>query len=216
MRRISLCIALLLTAALCAHGETIYSVSMSNLSQLSSSFGSPLWLAFGLTDGSGAGDSNSAVALSKFLFTCSSPFCDTGPYGPPLTIGNPTGDLSSTVVLTDSDPFTYFQQQFLVGDSLTFELQLLTLTPEAGPIPDGFAFYILDSSGAALPTLAPDGYSFLSATLDPVSPTVSPYGWSGNPSVIPTVTAVPEPAGMLVPVIVAFLALRKRHTRAGS
>ena len=60
---------------------------------------------------------------------------------------------------------TFFDEQFAPGLQLSFTLDL-TSNDDSDGIPDGFTFYVLDNSGAPLPTLAPGGGDyFLTAAL---------------------------------------------------
>lgn len=107
-----------------------------------------LWLAF--TDGSGTGDGNNTVTLSNVDFGGGSAS------GNPTLFGGASGALETGVTMTDSLALNEFWESFNAGSTLQFTLSLSTAHDE-GDIPDGFILYILDSSGAQIPTLAPAG-----------------------------------------------------------
>jgi hypothetical protein len=80
---------------------------------------------------------------------------------------------------------------------LSFQLGL-TSNDDSSGVPDGFTFYILDSSGVPLPTKAPAGDYFLTAALHSSGPVFNVYGSDpsrspsvGNPVSIPAPVATP-------------------------
>jgi len=124
-----------------------YNVFLDTTS-LAGNSAAPFSLEFGLADGSGTGDGNNAVVLSNFHFGTGSAS------GSALLGGGASGDLSTSVVLTDTDAISnYFVQGFSPGNSLSFQLQLST-NLESGGLPDTFFFAILDNTFSPLPTLA--------------------------------------------------------------
>ncbi len=118
-------------------------------------------LAFQLVDGSGTGDANNTVTLSDFLFYGGSVS------GPTTLFGGASGDLSSSLTLTDSDPF--FNAAiggFDTGSYLEFSATL-TDNADVGPFDDMFMMSILDPNGNGIPTLDPSGNdTFLTVTLN--------------------------------------------------
>jgi len=105
----------------------------------------PFSLEFQLNDGDGT--VNNTITLSNFNF-------GTGgsATGSPTTTGGASGNLSSTVTLTDSSFFNEFIQGFTPSstDPLSF---LFDLTTNEEPItPDSFSLAIFDSSGIGIPT----------------------------------------------------------------
>src|SRR5438309_192037 len=85
-------------------------------SPLMSASGGPFSIDFQFIDRSGTGDANNSVTLSDFGFgKGGSAF---GSPAPPL--GDVTGDLFSSVTLTDSLPFNEFAQTFTPGDRFSF------------------------------------------------------------------------------------------------
>lgn len=72
--------------------------------------------------------------------------------GTPTTIGSAFGDLFFDFVdVSDAPGINLFSQEFTPGFQLTFSL-FLTGNANPGPVPDRFAFSILDGSGFELPT----------------------------------------------------------------
>lgn len=118
-------------------------------------------LAFQLVDGSGTGDANNTVTLSGFAFYGGSVS------GPTTLFGGASGDLSSGLTLTDSDPFfNAALGGFVAGSALTFDATF-TNNADVGSFEDMFMMSILDPSGNGIPTLDQSGYdTFLTATLN--------------------------------------------------
>ncbi len=160
----------------------------------------PFALEFQLNDGDGT--VNNTATLSNFNF-------GTGgsATGSPTTTGGATGNLSSTVTLTDSSFFNEFIQGFTPSstDLLSF---LLNLTANVEPTtPDAFSLAIFDSSGTGLPTNFFDVFLQIDIT-NPLTintyasdTSVSPPGCSTCPPIdiaMPTVESatapVPEPS----------------------
>jgi len=148
----------------------------------------PFYLLFATTDGSGLSDGNNTVTVSNFNFSGGSAF------GNPSLFGGVTGDLGTTISITDTGNLNFFSEAFSPGQSLAFTVTV-TSNQDDGPIPDGFAFYILDSFGRPIPTLSPGSDYFIGLTLtanggsplvfasDPSRPPSS-----GNPILIPAPT----------------------------
>jgi len=105
----------------------------------------PFSLEFQLTNGGGV--VNNTATLSGFNFGAGG-----SATGSPTTNGGASGDLLSTVILTDSSFFNEFIQGFIpsASDPLRF---LLDLTTNVEPsTPDAFSFAIFDRSGVGIPT----------------------------------------------------------------
>src|SRR5262249_39931481 len=136
-------IAILVVASVSACGAG-YTVTIDT-SALKNHRAGPSSLQFQLTDGSGGGDGNSRVTLSRFAFG------GGGSARTPVPLGSATGALDGTVTLTDSEFINQFTQQFTAGDTLTFTLQL-DMNADAGGVPDVFTIWILDSSGTPVAT----------------------------------------------------------------
>ena len=115
------------SAALAAPVNYFITINTSSL-EGSGAFG----LAFQLADGSGTGDANNTVILSNFKFGGGS----AGAVD--LTAGGAGGNMTSTITLTDSDPFfNAFAQNFTPGTSLMFQASM-TNNADVGPFDDMF------------------------------------------------------------------------------
>jgi hypothetical protein len=174
----------------------------------------PFSLDFQLNGGNG-----NTATLSGFTFGAGG-----AASGTPTLTGGATGDLSSSVTLTETGFLNEFTQTFTPGSQLTFQLDLTTKTSSMG-FPDEFAFAILDHTGADLPTTGP--FDVFTDVLITPSPTVSTYGsdpsrapaGGGGPlNIGPPITAtpssaVPEPAalGLLAAGLGAVSLLRRRR-----
>src|SRR5579872_5074969 len=123
--------------------QLVFDVRMNTESLVGNPAG-PFWLDFQLTDGSGTGDANNVAVLSDFQFG------GGVPSGGSTLVGGATGDLTSTVTLTDSAFLTEFVQGFIPGNTLSFEVSL-TANADSGGTPDEFSFAILDGSSNEIP-----------------------------------------------------------------
>lgn len=110
----------------------------------------PFYIQFQLTDGSGTNDGNNVAVVDDINFGAGG---SAGLLFDPA-VGDVTGDLSSSVTLKDTQFLSMFTQSFNPGNTLSFRLTF-TNNVDAGGTPDGFTFYILDSSLSPLPTLEP-------------------------------------------------------------
>jgi PEP-CTERM motif len=187
-------------SALCqtARGGMIYNVTL-NTAPLVGHPAGPFYVELTFTDGSGIGDANNTVTLSNFNFGGGSAL------GGPLVFGGASGSLETGVTIVDNSFLSLFSEQFAPGLLLSFSLGL-TSNDDAGGTPDGFTFFLLDSSGVPIPTLAPFGDYFIGADLGSTGPVFNVYGSDssrplsvGNPVsfAAPTITAVssvPEPS----------------------
>jgi hypothetical protein len=178
----------------------MFNVSIDT-SALQGASAGPFSLDVQLVDGSGVGDGNNAVALSSFVFAGGGQ-----PTGVPTATGDVFGVLSSTIVLRDSTFFTEFTQAFQPGSDLSFSA--LTTTNLDSVAPDALSISILDSTGAAIPTL---GLSSTGADiflgLD-IGTGTSPYTFASDPTrspaaggppldiPAPDVQVLPEPSCM--------------------
>ena len=127
-----------------AEADTIFLVSLDTSTLIGHPAG-PFALNFQLNDGSGLGDANSTAILSDFMFHGGTST------GVAATLGGATGDLGSSMTLTDSSFLNVFSQSFVPASLLTFRLSLTT-NADAGPTPDQFSMAILDSTGFEIPT----------------------------------------------------------------
>jgi hypothetical protein len=132
--------AAIFAALLSAPGRAdSFDVSL-NTSALS---GTTQTLAFSLYDSDG---SNNTVSLTGFNFAGGSPVsgtedCTLGGF---LSGAGCSGNLTSGVTLTDSVPEVFFDQEFTVGSSLSFEMT--TTNDYAGAIPDGSDMYLCNTT----------------------------------------------------------------------
>lgn len=182
-------------AALCfaispciAQADT-FGVSVDTSSLIGNSAG-PYELGFLLIDASGTGDGNNTVAISNFAFGGGSP----GPVDPSGTIGGASGNLTSTVTLTDNSFFNALSASFTPGSTLSFSVNMTTnpdstIDPSTGLTGDQFDFLIFNSANQAIATTDPTGgNTFANATVGPSGLTVQEFA-------IPTATTpVPEPS----------------------
>ena len=147
--------------------------------------------------------------------------------GSPLLFGGASGSLAAGVTISDSSFLNLFYQQFAPGLQLSFSLGL-TSNDDLGGTPDRFSFFVLDSSGVALPTLSPAGDYFLGADLGSAGPVFD--AWASDPSRAPSVgnpvsisaptitsdSSVPEPSTiyLLGGALVVVFVLKHRFLRS--
>jgi|SRR6478609_455917 len=161
-------LAVLFVMSSLVHADTLVTVTMDT-SQLVGHPAGPFYLAFQLTDGSGAGNSSTMAVLSNFQFG------GGASSGSPTLMGGANGDISSSVTLSDSSFLNFFSQQFTPGSTLTFTLSL-TGSIEGGNTPDHFAFSILDQTMKPIPTKGGLFFDvFLAIDLDSVSPALQMF-----------------------------------------
>jgi hypothetical protein len=137
-----------------------------NTSGLPITPGSEIFFIF--TDGSGTGDANNTATLTTFALGGGS----AGAVDLSNTFGGASGDLSSTVSLTDSSFTNVFAETFSAGSSLSFLLNLTT-NVDAGGTPDQFSISIVDPSGNFLSPSDPLTGNLLAINLDSASPSTS-------------------------------------------
>jgi hypothetical protein len=148
---------------------------------------------FVFTDGSGTGDANNTATLTTFALGGGA----VGAVDSLNTFGGATGDISSTVSLTDSSFTNVFAETFSAGTSLSFLLNLTT-NLDAGGTPDQFSIAIADPSGTFISTSDPTGFdNLLVINLDSASPSSSTYSSLVNVS-SPGPVTTPEPATILL------------------
>jgi hypothetical protein len=204
MRILTHCGLFLLLIASSANANAIYTVTLDTSSLAADTVSQPFYVAFEFVDGSGTGDANNSVFINNVQL-------GGGALLPPAsTFGNGvSGDLSTSVQLTDVDPFEYFAEAFDPGSSLQFNLDLTT-NLDAGSTQDELLFWILDDTQTPIPTSAADGQDELALfTIDTPSPDVAT---AGSPSGVPAPTVVseaPEPSAFwLTAVALAFIVFR--------
>jgi hypothetical protein len=187
----ALACAAALFAPSAARAQSFFNITL-NTSALIGHPAGPFYLDFQLNDGSGIGNANNTAILSQFNFGGGSAIV-----GSDFAFGGVTGNLSSTVKLTDSTPFNEFFQAFNAGSFLSFSLSL-TKTVNA-PTPDLFSFAILDSNLFNLPTFAPGSDALITIDITGANPSIATY--AGNFSIAPS--AGGAPIGLAAPTIVA-------------
>ena len=183
--------AFIAAASPAGHAATsTYNVSV-NTSALIGHPAGPFYLCFALTDGSGLSEGNNTVTVGNFNFSSGSAT------GNPASLGGVSGDLGSTVSLVDTSALNFFSEAFSAGQSLSFTFTASNNLDD-GPVPDGFAFYILDNLGRPVPTLSSGSDYFVGLALGVNGATPLVFGSdtsrspsTGNPILIPTVSAVP-------------------------
>lgn len=145
---ITTAVLLTLGASIAAAAPLSFVVTVDT-APLAGSGGGPFWLDFLLLDG-GVGSGANAVTISAFDFGTGAPVGSTM-----QTTGGVTGDLGSSVSVTDAGFFNDFYQQFAAGNALSF---LVTTTTDfaGGLTPDAFSFSILQGDPALnIPTTDP-------------------------------------------------------------
>ncbi len=196
-------------ASLPASAAAIFSVNMNTSALVGAG---TFQIDFQFIDGSGAPAdlNNNTVSISNFNFGTGSAT------GSPVLFDGASGDLSSTATLHDSQFFNEFTQNFLAGNTLSFQVQLTT-NLDPGGVPDEFSFAILDSSGFELPTNGPAS-EFLDIAVDSSNPLPLVFGsveTAEFPIGAPSATsnsAMPEPDTASV-VAAALLLLSIRRLR---
>jgi hypothetical protein len=165
LRLVPLLVALLATVA--GRADTSFNVWLDTSTLVGNPAG-PFALDFQLNDGAGFGDGSNTATLSNFQFGGGSAA------GLPTWFGGAAGDLSTSVVLTDTDPFNEFYQTFIPGAWLSFKVLLSThFIP--GDTPDLFSFAILDGNLMNLATQSLGTDTFLEVNIDSATPAVGTY-----------------------------------------
>jgi hypothetical protein len=177
MKRVTnLFVKMLLCATLCVIASTgranVIKHVQLNTAPLVGNAQGPFAVDVQLTDGSGSGDANNSVTLSAFTFAGGQAS------GTPQLLGGALGNLGSSVVLTDSAFFNDFTQVFQPGAILGFDL-FFTTNADAGAIPDGITFALLDASGNSLPTESLAG-AFLTVDINTSNPAVQTFAATGD------------------------------------
>ena len=147
LKVLALLVPICMIAATASSAQQTFHISL-NTALLTASSNGPFSLDFQFSDGSGVGDNNNTVVLSGFQFGAGSPL------GNPTLLGAASGNLGSSIMLTDAIFFTEFYQQFLPGNTLEFDVNT-TVETDSGPVPDEFSFAILDGNLNELPTEGP-------------------------------------------------------------
>jgi hypothetical protein len=171
--------------------QTLYHVSI-NTSQLAKHDAAPFSLHFALADGSGNADGNASVLLTNFNFGINGDFNSD-----PSLDGGAAGDLSSAVILQDTQPENVFTGGFIPGDKLTFDVYA-TLSLDTNGNPDAFEFAITDSAGERLPTVDVNNNNTLVRLTTADGSTINVEAYSTDPSQDPFAASPPVSFGPLV------------------
>ena len=190
LRVLGLSIAVLCAATSVHAGPLLVSLDTSPLSGIQT-------LGFALTNSDGSANT---VSLSAFDFGGGSAVAGSQDctWAGTLSGLGCSGDLTSGVTLEDVVVTAFFTQQFQAGSTLSF---LLTSTNNhTGPFPDQFAMYLCDATFSSC--YSDDGSGGL-LLLDLVGGPLTPsnfvrIGAAGQGLDAPTVSAVPEPATLLL------------------
>ena len=135
---------------------------------------------------------NTSVTLDRFDFAGG---------GVPVPGGTRSG--LDPLTLTDTDFFSFFEQDFVPGAGVSFRLNA-SAPVDPSETPDGFAFSILyqDSLNgwSPIPTGDIDGGSLVTVFFNSSTPTILNFGTVDNPVDISPVeaTPVPEPGTLLL------------------
>ena len=176
--------------------QTVFHVTI-HTSQLEGHPGDPFYLQFDLTDASGTSNANSTVVITNFSFGTNTVMgANGGSLGDSVT-NNTSGDLGSGVTLTDSALDNLFEEDFVPGGALSFDVYA-TLSLETNGVSDTFSFSILDEGAEPIPTLDEIGANALLrlTTQDGASVTVESYGT--DPGLDPDAGGPPLSFGPLV------------------
>lgn len=153
--RIGLATGVLALAAIWApavHADGFSFTVTTNTSAISGN--STYEIGYTFTDASGTGDANNTVMISDITFGGGS----AGATDPSGLFGGESGNLTSGVTLTDSNPLVNsYESGFTAGSTLSF-LVTMTTNPDATVDPslgipgDQFGFFLIDSSGVPIST----------------------------------------------------------------
>jgi hypothetical protein len=196
----------------------VYDVSLTTSPLIGHPAG-PFALEFQLTDGAGIGDANNTAVLSNFIFN------GGAAVGSPVLTGGVSGNLGSSIAMTDSSFFSQFIQNFSPSATFSFRLNLSTNIDDGG-VPDEFSLSIPDRSGFEIPTHGAANALLLidiGSSTPAGSTSATDIGQSPNaggppidiaaPQVSPAVSAVPEPGSLcllIIPLLVRALAPNRR------
>jgi hypothetical protein len=182
-----------LSATVCQAVPISVSLDTSSISATGVHFvaGGLFSLAFDFLDGDDT--VNNTVTIDSFDFGVGG-----SPSGTPILTGGATGDVSSTVTLSDSGGFfNSFVQEFTPGNLLSFTVD--ATANFAGETPDSFVFSLLDSDGNPLPTTDPLGTgAFLAIELGSGGPVIGTFASPTLNDAAPQVAAAPEPGTLVL------------------
>ena len=108
----------------------------------------PFSLLLVMTDGTGIADGKATATITRVELGGGKPL------GQPFLAGGATGDLSNTVIISNSSSVSVFEETFLAGERLSFHVSFEPERTETG-LPTGLALYILDGRGNPIATTSP-------------------------------------------------------------
>jgi hypothetical protein len=164
-------------------------------------------LLFDLIDGDGI--SNNSLTVSNFY--------SDGLLASATSNGGVTGVLPSGVTINDREFFNEFAQTQILGKKLSFDVSLSN-NFVGGSVPDGFGFFIFDSSGAASLTATNLlGDALLAADFSGQFAVNLIQASSSNPLVSIVVNTIAEPSSWLLILVgsVLIAAYRLNSVRQG-
>ncbi len=180
-----------------------------NTAPLIGNSSAPFYLDFLLIDGSGTLAVPNTVTIGDFNFTSGAPS------GSPTLSGGASGNLATSVTLTDNLNFSNeFFQAFTPGALLGFDV---TMTTNADPTaPDAFSFAILDKNLFNLPTtsaLLDDSLLFAQLTPGLSNRTVVTSSTTNPAGVTVNASAIPEPGTLLLLGTGLAVTIRRRFKK---
>jgi hypothetical protein len=147
-----------------ANGDVVFDVTLNTKALLTTSAG-PFSIAFEFSPGNPS--LNNVASIGDFDFGLGAPLGD-----PIFLLGTVSGNLETSVILSDTSSLNVFAQQFIPGQALRFSVDLTSDTIFAG-IPDALSMYILDASNVPIPTTSGSGSDFLlTANADQSNPNI--------------------------------------------
>lgn len=181
--------------AACAAAQTNQIAVTLNTSPLISSQPGPFSVGFQLADGSLSYDGNNSVTVSNIQFggggAAGSPACSANGQ-------NVSGNLSSSISMTDLGVFADCAQQFTPGTSLSFNVSYTNNLDPTG-LPDEFVMVILNGD-QPIPTTG--GLALLQIDFNSATPSVQVF--AGNPSANGGIAiAAPVVSGVLPPASIS-------------
>jgi hypothetical protein len=164
-------------------------------------------LDFQLNSGDTLG--NNTATINNFTFNGGSAF------GSATLFGGATGDLGSSISITDSEAFNEIYQAFNAGGAIEFDL-FLTQNVDTGLTPDSFSISILDNN---LENIETTGFANTILSLNLDSPTAgNSFGdlnfASGTGSYSAVALTIPEPSAALLGAIACGLGVLRRRRSA--
>ena len=140
---------------------------------------------------------NSPVPLDTAAVSAFVP--QAGLVPPPLTSGDVSGDLSTTMSMDNQAPSLYYES-VTYGDSLTFQVTLTSTPGDMSAADTLFSFYLLDANGNPISSSASPSGEALDINIEGASGAFdAPVTYAPPPSSITVVgQAVPEPSSIVM------------------